>query len=248
MGKKLRHKKMSLIEHLEELRKRLIICIFAVLVCSIFSYIYSDKILDILKRPLSYSLVFTSPQEPFVITFKIALFGGVIFALPMIIYQTWQFVSLGLKEKEKKYLLFYGSFSLLLFLSGASFAYFLAIPRGLRFLLSFGASSLEPMISISKYLSFITMMILTFGLVFELPLVSLFLVRIGIVSPQFLAKKRKIAIIAIFVLAAILAPSPDAFSQILLAVPLVILYELSVWLAKIVVVQRGEEKVTQKLE
>jgi sec-independent protein translocase protein TatC len=243
MEKRLQDRKMSLIDHLEELRKRFIICIITVLACSIFSYFYSDKILAILKRPFPHSLVFISPQEPFVITLKIALFGGIIIALPMIIYQAWQFVSLALKEKEKRYLLFYGPFSLLLFLSGASFAYFVAIPVGLRFLLSFGGSSLEPMISISKYLSFITVTILTFGIVFELPLVSLFLVRIGIISPQFLAKNRKVAIIAIFVLAAILTPSIDAFTQILLAVPLVILYEVSIWLAKWSLFREAKEKL-----
>lgn len=248
MEKRMQDRKMSLMEHLEELRRRFIICILTVIACSIFSYFYSDKILAILKRPFPHSLVFISPQEPFIITLKIAVFGGVIFALPMIIYQAWQFVSLGLKKKEKRYLLLYTPFSLLLFLSGAGFAYFVAIPVGLRFLLSFGVSSLEPMISISKYLSFITLMIFSFGIVFELPLVSLFLVKIGIVSPQFLAKKRKIAIIAIFVLAALLTPSIDAFTQILLAVPLLILYELSIWLAKMVVVERGEEKIIQKLE
>jgi len=248
MEKRLQDRKMSLIAHLEELRRRFIICIVTVLACSIFSYFYSDKILAFLKRPFPHSLVFISPQEPFVITLKIALFGGIIIALPMIIYQAWQFVSLALKKEEKRYLLFYGPFSLLLFLSGASFAYFVTIPVGLRFLLSFGVSSLEPMISISRYLSFITVMILTFGIVFELPLVSLFLVRIGIISPQFLAKNRKVAIIAIFVLAALLTPSIDAFTQILLAVPLLLLYELSIWLAKMVVVERGEEKVIQKLE
>jgi len=248
MGKRMQDKKMSLIEHLEELRRRFIICILVVIGCSIFSYFYADKILAILKRPFPHSLVFISPQEPFIITLKIAIFGGIIFALPMIIYQAWQFISSGLKEKEKRYLLLYTPFSLLLFLSGAGFAYFVAIPVGLRFLLSFGASSLEPMISISRYLSFITLMIFSFGIVFELPLVSLFLVKIGIVSPQFLAKKRKIAIIAIFVLAALLTPSIDAFTQILLAVPLLILYELSIWLAKMVVVERGEEKIIQKLE
>ncbi len=225
--------KMSLIGHMEELRRRLIICILTVLGCSIFSYLYSDKILTFLKRPFPHSLVFIAPQEPFIITLKVALFGGIIFALPMITYQVWQFVSSGLKKKEKRYLLFYSPFSLLLFLSGASFAYFLVIPVGLRFLLSFGGSFLQPMISISKYLSFITLMIFAFGIVFELPLVFLFLTRMGIVTPQFLAKKRKVFIIAIFVLAAILTP-PDVFTQILLAAPLLILYEVSIWLTKIV--------------
>ena len=242
MEKRLQDRKMSLIGHMEELRRRLIICVLTVLACSIFSYFYSDKILAILKRPFPHSLVFIAPQEAFVITLKIALFGGIIFALPMIIYHVWQFISSGLKKKEKRYLLFYSPFSLLLFLIGASFAYFLVVPVGLRFLLSFGGSSLEPMISISKYLSFITLMILAFGIVFELPLVLMFLVMIGIVSPQLLAKKRKVFIIAIFVLAAILTP-PDVFTQILLALPLIILYEVSIWLAKIVAVRRGEGKV-----
>jgi len=239
---KVENKKMSLIDHLEELRRRFIICLLAVLVCSVISYFYSDRIIALLKRPFPHSLVFMSPQEPFIITLKIALFGGIVFALPVIIYEAWQFISLGLKEKEKKYLLLYGPVSLLLFLSGASFAYFVVIPIGLRFLLGFGGSSLEPVISISKYLSLITLMILAFGVVFELPLVSLFLVRIGVVSPQFLAKKRKVAIVAIFVLAAILTP-PDAFTQILLAVPLLFLYELSILLSRITTVQKDKEKI-----
>jgi len=244
----LHEKKMSLIGHLEELRRRVIICIVTVLACSIFSYFYSDKILAILKRPFPYSLVFITPQEPFIITLKIALFGGIVFALPMLLFQAWQFISSGLKEKEKRYLLVYAPFSLLLFLTGASLAYFLVIPIGLRFLLGFGGSSLEPMISISKYLSFITIMMLAFGIVFELPLVILFLVKIGIVSPQFLAKKRKVVIIAIFILAAILTPSVDAFTQLLLAVPLIILYEVSIWLGKIGAVQKGERKVINELK
>ena len=238
----LQEKKMSLMGHMEELRRKLIICILTILACSFFSYFYSDKILAILKRPFPHSLVFITPQEPFIVTLKIALFGGMIFALPMIIYQTWRFISSGLKKKEKRYLLYYTPFSLLLFLSGASFAYFLVIPIGLRFLLGFGGSSLQPMISISKYLSFITLMILAFGIVFELPLVFLLLVRIGIVSPEFLAKKRKVFIVAIFILAAILTP-PDVFTQILLAVPLLILYEVSILLTKIVPHYRDKGKV-----
>ncbi len=238
----MQEKKMNLIGHLEELRRRAIICILTVVACSLFSYFYSDKILAILKRPFPHSLVFIAPMEPFVITLKIALFGGIALALPMLLLQAWQFTSSGLKEKEKRYLLVYAPFSLLLFLGGASFAYFLVIPIGLRFLLSFGGGSLEPMISINKYLSFITVMILTFGIVFELPLVSLFLVRIGIISPQFLARNRKVAIIAIFVLAAILTPSIDAFTQILMAVPLAILYEVSIWLAKWSLFREAKEK------
>jgi len=238
----LQDKKMSLVGHLEELRRRAIICILTVVACSLFSYFYSDKILAILKRPFPHSLVFIAPMEPFVITLKIAVFGGIVLALPMLLLQAWQFTSSGLKEKEKKYLLVYVPFSLLLFLGGASFAYFLVIPIGLRFLLSFGSGFLQPMISISKYLSFIILMILAFGIVFELPLVSLFLVRIGIISPQFLARNRKVAIIAIFVLAAILTPSIDAFTQILMAVPLIILYEASIWLAKWSLFREAKEK------
>jgi len=248
MEKKLQNKKMSLMDHLEEMRRRIIICALTVLVCSVAGYFYSEKILAILKRPFPHPLVFLSPQEAFVVTFKIAVFGGIIIALPMIIYQAWQFISFGLKEKEKRYLLFYGPFSLILFLVGASFAYFVAIPVGLRFLLSFGGSSLEPMISISKYLSFIILMILSFGVLFELPLVSLVLVKIGVISPQFLAKNRRVAIIAIFALAAILTPSIDAFTQILLAGALIVLYEISIWLARMATVQREEREVIQKLE
>ena len=192
-------KQLALVEHLAELRRRLIICFISIFLGTFLCYLKIKKILDLLVRPIG-KLVFIAPQEAFVAYLKLSLIGGVFLALPVILYQIWRFVSLGLKQNEKKYLLLYGPFSFLFFLGGASFAYFLILPLGIKFLLGFATNTLQPMISISKYVSFAGMLLLAFGVVFELPLVTMFLTKIKLVSPKFLREKRKYAIVLIFVI------------------------------------------------
>ena len=217
---------LSFVGHLEELRSRLIKSLLAVLVAACFFYAFIDKILVVLIQPVG-KVVFTSPADAFVARVTLTLYGGVLLALPVIIYQVWRFVAVGLKDNERKYIFLLAPFSLLFFLAGGLFAYFIMIPVSLRFLLSFSSDFIVPMITIKNYISFAGMMILAFGVVFELPLVLVFLTKIGIVTPQFLAEKRRHAIVFILIVSALLTP-PDAVTQIIMSVPLVVLYEIGI--------------------
>lgn len=217
---------LSFVGHLEELRSRLIKSLLAVLAAACFFYAFIDRILVVLIQPVG-KVVFTSPADAFVARVTLTLYGGVLLALPVIIYQVWRFVAAGLKDNERKYIFLLAPFSLLFFLAGGLFAYFIMIPISLRFLLSFSSDFIVPMITIKNYISFVGMMILAFGVVFELPLVLVFLTKIGVVTPQFLAEKRRHAIVFILIVSALLTP-PDAVTQIIMSVPLVVLYEIGI--------------------
>ncbi len=227
-------KVMPFLDHLEELRQRLLKCILAVFSLSIISYIFSKQIMAILLRPFprDEKLIFLSPQEGFMIYITLSLFAGLILSLPVIFYQLWKFIRPGLYEKERKYTIRIVFFSTLFFMLGALFCYFIVIPYGLNFLLSFAGDQLTPTIQIKEYLKFITLLILVFGIVFELPLLSFFLTKLGLITPQFLRTKRRYGIVAIFIAAAVLTPTTDIISQLLLAVPLMVLYEISIWVSK----------------
>ena len=225
-------KSLSIVGHLEELRRRIILCLVSVFVASFASFYFSGDILKFLSRPIE-KLVFISPTEAFLIHIKIAMFAGLLVSLPVIIYQVWRFVAVGLMECERKRVFLYGPCSFLLFLAGAFFSFFVVVPIGLRFLLSFRMSDLEPMISVARYISFITRMVLVFGVVFQMPVVSIFLTRVGILTPKFLAEKRRYAILFVFIIAAILTP-PDVISQMLLGLPMILLYEISIFFSKLV--------------
>jgi len=175
--------------------------------------------------------VFIAPTEAFIVNIKIALLGGVFLSSPFVLYQIWQFVSAGLNKNEKKYILICGPLSFILFILGALFAYLIIIPIGLNFLLGFSTESITPMITISKYLSFLGTLTFAFSLIFQLPLISLFLTKIKVVTPMFLSSKRKHAIVLMFILAAILTP-PDVITQCLMAGPLLVLYEVGIILSK----------------
>lgn len=223
---------LTLVEHLAEFRRRLIICFVSIFLCSLLCYTVIKRILDLLVKPVG-KLVFIAPQEAFVTYLELSLIAGIFLALPMILYQVWCFISVGLRQNEKKYILLYGPFSLILFFGGASFAYFIILPLGIKFLLGFATDTLQPMISISRYVSFAGMLLLAFGVVFELPVVIMFLTKIKLVSPKLLREKRKYALLLIFIVAAILTP-PDVVTQLLMAGPLIILYEISILLSKLV--------------
>jgi sec-independent protein translocase protein TatC len=227
-------KVMPFLDHLEELRKRLLICIGAVFVLSLGCYFFSKKIMAVLLRPFPHDekLIFLSPTEGFMIYIKISLFAGLILSLPVLFYQIWKFVRPGLYQKERKYTIRIVFFSTFFFLIGALFCYLIVIPYGLDFLLGFTGDQIVPTIQIKEYLKFVTLLILVFGVVFELPLLSFFLTKLGLVTPQFLRTKRRYGIVAIFIAAAVLTPTTDIVSQLLLAVPLMILYEISIWVSK----------------
>jgi len=182
--------------------------------------------------PPGSSLVFTAVPEAFFTYFKAALLAGVFFSSPFILYQLWAFISPGLYEREKKYVYPYLFVSSFFFALGALFCYFIVFPVVFRFFLSFATPEIRPLPAIREYLTFTIKLLLAFGLLFQWPALILFLARMGVVSAPVLSRNRKYAILAIFVAAAVLTP-PDLVSQLLLAGPLIIMYEGSIWIAKL---------------
>ena len=189
-------------------------------------YAYVDPILSVLVKSVG-KLVFIAPQEAFTSKIAIAFFGGLFLSAPFILYQIWRFVLAALKTNEKRYVLIFAPLSLVFFVAGSIFGYITIVPIGMNFLLGFATDFLTPTITISRYISFIGTLTLAFGIIFELPLISLFLTKIGVVTPRFLSRKRRYAVIFIFITAAMLTP-PDAITQVLMAVPLLVLYEIGI--------------------
>jgi len=223
-------KKLSFWEHLEELRRRIIKSIIVFILCSVIFYFFLPKIFPLLIKPMK-KLVLLSPLEGFLTYFTLSLWGGIFLSLPFVIYQTWGFISPSLHKKEKRYIIIFGIVSFFLFIFGCFFGYKIILPLGLKFLLRFSNPYLIPMISASKYVGFLLTFTLTFGVVFQFPVVVLLLTKLGVFSYQILKKRRKEAIVGIFIFAAIFTP-PDVFTQISMALPLIFLYELSILLAK----------------
>ncbi|HEY6103245.1 MAG TPA: twin-arginine translocase subunit TatC [bacterium] len=224
---------MTLIEHLEELRHRLLIAVLAFGVGTVLSFLFVERVLTVLIRPVG-RVIFTAPTEAFFIRLKVSALTGAFLSLPVILIQIWRFVSVGLTPRERRYTLSLLPVSLVLFVAGGAFAFFAILPVGVRFLLSYQTETLVPMISIGAYTSFATAFVLAFGLVFQLPVVILLLARIGVVTPATLAAGRKYALLAIVAASAVLTPGGDVFSQLLMAIPTYILYEVSIWIARAV--------------
>lgn len=222
---------ISFFDHVEELQSRLIKSIAAIFVASCVFYIFIDEVFMVLVRPVG-QLVFIAPGEAFVARVMLTLFGGFFLALPVVLYQGWQFVAVGLKEYEVHAIKYFAPCSFFLFVLGALFAYFVTIPISIRFLLSFSSEFIVPMITVKNYISFVGTMILAFGVVFELPLILVFLTKIGIATPAFLIQKRKYAIVIILIVSAFFTP-PDFITQLIMAVPLIILYEVGIIASKL---------------
>jgi sec-independent protein translocase protein TatC len=230
--------KMSLTEHLIELRKRIFRIVIILLIGFGACYYYKDLIFDIITKPLTRVLpkngylIYTGLTEAFFVYMKLAFFASLIITSPFILYQIWKFISPGLLLKEKKYVVPFVLSSSLLFISGVLFGYFIVLPPAFEFFVSFNNQYLQAMISFGDYLSLFVTFLLGFGLSFELPIFIFFLAKLGIVNAKMLSKQRRYAILIIFIVAAILTPSPDALSQILMAIPLMFLYEISIFVAK----------------
>ena len=225
---------MTIIEHLEELRRRLLIAIAALLVATAISWFFADQLLTFFIRPVG-RVIFVGVTEAFFVRLKLALLAGVFLSLPAVLYQICAFVGVGLTPPERRYALWLLPPALVLFVGGAIFALVAIIPIGVRFLLSYQVPGvLEPMISVGAYVSFLTAFMLAFGAVFELPIVLIFLAKLGLVTSAQLAAGRRYAIVAIVALAAVLTPGGDVFSQLLMAVPTYLLYEASIWIARLV--------------
>jgi sec-independent protein translocase protein TatC len=224
---------MTIIEHLEELRRRLLLAFAALGGGTVVGFLFVDRVLDFLIRMMGVErVVFFAPAEALFIRLKIALFIGVFVGLPVILYQLWAFIAVGLTRRERRSALILLPPSLLLFVGGASFGMFVIMPIGVRVLLSYQTATLQPLLAIGPVLSFVIAFVLAFGFVFQIPIVILFLAHMGLVSPATLASTRRYAIVAIVVLAAVLTPGTDVISQMLMAVPTYILYELSIWGAR----------------
>jgi sec-independent protein translocase protein TatC len=239
--------KKPFLEHLEELRQRLIVCILAVGIGFVVSYFFSDKLFLVLIRPLREALpkeshlIFTSLPEMFVTYLKVSLVTGIMLASPVIFYELWKFVAPGLYQNEKRLLVPFVLSSCVLFLGGAVFGYFVVFPFGFRFFLGFSNEYIKALPSVKQYFSFSMKLLIAFGIVFELPVITYFLTKIGLVTPQFLKNNRKYAVVIIFALAAIFTP-PDVMTQFMMAVPLIVLYEVSIMISKIAYAGKRKEE------
>lgn len=229
---------MNFIPHLEELRRRFLLCAAVFAVTSVISYFFSREILDFLTQPLSQSpypaqLVFQKPYEAFLIHIKVAAFAGFLFSSPLLLWQLWLFVAPGLYEKEKMVFVPVVWISIALFWVGILFSYFFVVPWTLQFMLGFQTDTLRPLLTVGSYFSFLIGMLISFGVLFDFPVFMVGAVELGVVTTGALRRSRRIIIVLIFITAAVLTPSPDPLSQLLLALPLLVLFELSLWIARI---------------
>lgn len=240
---------MPFTEHLAELRSRLIRSVIAVVVLFSGTFAIKRPLFRFLSRPLeqaftiaqqmdpdlpdfAFKMAYKDPLEPFFTQLKVAVAAAFFLAVPYLTYQAWRFVAPGLYQHERRATVPFVLSATLMFAGGAAFGYLLVLPYGYGYLLTYGGEDFEPMIMMAEYLKLTARLLIAFGLVFELPVVVVFLARIGVVSPATLVRYRRHAIVVFFVLAAILTP-PDVVTQVLLALPLVLLYELSILGAKV---------------
>lgn len=232
---------MPFFEHLEELRWRIIKALIGVVIGMILCWIVMDWLMEhvFLSPVLSLNADLKDGQQPInlqnlkpfgqvFLYMQVSIIGGIVLSIPNILYQLWSFIAPGLLTRERRYIKSIVIFSSACFLAGIAFAYFVILPSALHFFAGFGTLEIENNIAINEYMSFIISIMLAAGIVFELPMVSWFLSRLGILTPAFMRKYRRHSIVAIFILAAILTPGTDPVSQILLALPLLVLYEFSI--------------------
>lgn len=228
-------KKLTLFGHLGELRKRLINSVIAIAVASLISFIFAKQIFYILIFPAAgINLIYIEMTEMLGTYMRVCLAAGIILAMPYLAYQGIMFVSPALTPKEKKYVYVILPWIALMFLAGVAFGYFVLVPPAVKFLTTFGSDIATPQIKIGNYISIVTRLLLAIGLVFEMPVITTFLARLGIIKPKWLSDRRRTAVIVAFILAALITPTFDPINQSLVAVPLIALYELSIWLAKLV--------------
>lgn len=237
-------KKLTLVEHLAELRKRIIYSAIVFILASGFCYSFAERMIkDIIDIARDVEFVFIAPAELLMSYIKLSVIGGLIISAPFLIFQIWLFVIPGLKRREKRHILISLLMGSVFFITGVTFAYFVVVPTMIVFFIGFQMQAIKPMISFDSYLSFVLSTVFTFGVIFELPILMMLLSRFGIVKVNFLKKNRKFIILIVFVLAAILTP-PDVISQIILAGPMILLAEVGILLAGLV--EKKKEKYTSE--
>ncbi len=236
---------MSFLDHLEELRWRILYALIGVVIGTILAWVFIDFLVDaVLLRPARTSSIHLQNLRPFgqlFLYFQVALIFGGIISLPNIFYQLWKFISPALRASERRYISLIVAFSTFCFLSGLVFAYFIMLPMTLAFAGQFGSEAIENNFAINEYFSIIISVMLGAGVIFELPMLSFLLSKLGILTPEYMRKFRKHSIVAILILAAILTPGTDPVAQVLLAIPLVLLYEISILVSKF-----SQKKVEQE--
>ena len=230
-------KEMTFLDHLEELRWRLVKSVIGLLVATIVCGIFSDWLVnEAILRPSRLTnpplvLINTVPYGQITFYMIVVLMAGLILSSPWILYQLWKFIQPGLMPKERKYISGIVTFTTICFLSGVAFAYFVMLPYMLQFFATFGTTSIQNMISVSEYVGFVLQLILISGLIFELPMVSYFLARLGILTPKFMRRYRRHAVVVILIIAAIVTPTTDPFTMGVFSIPMLLLYEISIWIA-----------------
>jgi sec-independent protein translocase protein TatC len=238
---------MTVVEHLEELRHRIVVCVIAVLAGGAVGWFLYQPFMNIVNKPFctyvnglpvaarppaGCRLVFSGPMDAMLIKLKVVLFLGLFLALPVILFQLWAFIVPGLTAKEKKLSVPFVISSMLLFLLGAAFALF-TLPKGLGFLLGFAGQDVTPLISFPAYVGFVVLVTLAFGLAFEFPILLVFLTMVGVLSSAKLRESRRWAILGIAVFSAIITPSSDPYSMLAMMIPMVIFYEASIIIARL---------------
>lgn len=227
-------KKQPVLNHFRELRQRLIKSAIAILITTVISFVFAKQIFNILIWPTGgIELIFIEMTEMIGTYMRVSLVSGIILAMPYLSYQVIMFISPALSPKEKKSVYLILPWISLMFAAGVVFGYFILIPPATNFLITFGSDIATPQIRIGSYISIITRLLLAIGLVFELPVITTFLARLGIITSKWLADKRRITVLVAFILAAIITPTFDPVNQTLVAIPIIVLYEMSIWLAKI---------------
>jgi len=239
--------KMSFFEHLAELRTRIMWSLAAAGVGLVIALYFTERVMRYLvDHVLKIKPVFTSPTEGFWTYMKVAMILGLFIAMPVVLWNVWGFVAPGLHKHERRYAAPFVIIGSVLFILGGAFALFVVVPFAVTFLVNFGQSQgLQPMLTISSSVDFVLKFTLAFGLVFELPVVITLLSMIGVVTPEFLSKNRKYAILINFVIAAVLTPTPDALNQTLMAGPLILLYEVGIISARIFGKRAAKSAATQ---
>lgn len=236
---------MSFLEHLDELRKRIIFALVGVVIgCAIVGFKIDFVVEKVLLAPAAQTGLKLQNLQPFgqpFLYFKVILIGGLIISLPFVLYQFWKFVAPGLYPKEKKWVRLVTFFTVLCFIAGVFFSYFVMIPFMLNFSAYFGTQMIENKFDINYYFGFVSMTALASGLVFEMPMVSFVLSRFGLLTAKFLRKYRRHSIVVILILSAVLTPTPDPINQLFFAFPLLILYEVSIWVVAI-----SEKKIKEQ--
>ncbi|MFV0635490.1 twin-arginine translocase subunit TatC [Mitsuokella sp.] len=222
---------MSLVAHLTELRSRLIKCLIAIGLGSCVGYYFIDEIMHYLTLPAG-KLYYMQPSEAFFTYLKVAVVAGFLMALPIVFYQVWRFFLPALTRKERMVLGIVVPVSVILFFAGLSFSFFLVLPAGIRFFMGFGNDELQALFSVNKYFDFVITFVLPFGFVFELPLIITILGKMGILTSAILKKYQRIVIFLAFVAGAIITPTPDVFTQSMIALPMIVLYEVGYFIVR----------------